>query len=251
MPTASSDNDTFVYGFGEVRLFFAGTGIVYDKPTGKRIPVGGTIDLIIVQKRGPLVDGTRTYIDQYKFDDFNLAIPSSGISLPTFAGFLFGNDEVLGSTGNDLLRGFGGNDILAGSRGADTLIGGPGRDTIDYSFENSTRGVKITLGPNAKIVDAFGSIDVPQEVEVFKGNKFADMMSGDTNANEFHGEGGRDNLAGNAGDDRLFGGADDDTLNDDDTLSGGDGNDYIDGGPGKDKISGGNDFDSILRWRRR
>src|SRR5262245_31590003 len=59
----------FVYQIGDVRLFFQGSNIVYDQPSGKRMPVGGTIDLIVVQQRGPLVNGARVYIDQYEFSN--------------------------------------------------------------------------------------------------------------------------------------------------------------------------------------
>ena len=242
MPTASRATTEFFYGLdGGVRFYFTGTGFTYDKPTGLRIPIGGIIDEITVKQRGPaVVSGPRVYIEQYVLSDLALAIPASGIALPTFAGFFTGNDTLRGSADNDLLKGLGGNDTFVGGNGADTFIGGPGRDIIDYGLETGgTQGVKITLGLNAKIFDTFGKIDVPQEIEVFKGTRFADVMSGDTNANEFHGVGGRDNLAGNAGADRLFGGADDDTL------SGGDGNDFIDGGLGKDTILGGNHTDTI------
>ena len=123
------------------------------------------------------------------------------------------NDTFVGSSFSDLFIGGGGNDLLQGNAGNDTLIGGVGADTLDggadidtASYSNAGSGVTASLAnPASNTGDAAGDIYI--SIEALWGSNFADMLSGDANANSLIGGNGDDTLTGGGGADVLSGDA--------------------------------------------
>jgi Ca2+-binding RTX toxin-like protein len=139
-----------------------------------------------------------------------------------------GNDSVSGGAGDDTLWGSAGNDALDGGDGDDWLVGGAGDDGIkggagvDWaSYEDATSGVKVDLTKTTAQATGGAGTDTLSGVENLWGSKFADVLTGDANANLLYGGDGNDKLYGGAGDD---------------TLSGGGGFNVIDGGDGFDTV---------------
>ncbi len=138
-----------------------------------------------------------------------------------------GDDIVIGRAGNDELFGEDGDDTLDGGAGGDLLNGGPGRDLAGYILAKT--GVVVNLqNPSQNKGDAKG--DVFKGIEDAIGSRFADTLTGDSQANFLGGDAGKDRLTGNAGRDSLDGGLGDDVL-----FGGGDG-DRVTGGVGKDRF---------------
>ena len=125
------------------------------------------------------------------------------ISIENLTGSAF-DDSLHGDGENNILRGGAGDDLLEGRRGADTLEGGTGFDTASY--EHSVVGVTVSLLTGLSLSgDAAG--DTFLSIEGLRGSAFADMFSGDGNANTLEGGAGDDALRGRAGADFLDGGA--------------------------------------------
>ena len=113
------------------------------------------------------------------------------------------NDNILvGFSGNDEIYGYGGNDVLAGMGGDDLLDGGLGIDTVDYSG-NFVSGVAVSLVTNT--ADSLESgHDILVSIENIMGTDFADVLTGDGNANQITGRTGNDTLTGGAGADTYY-----------------------------------------------
>jgi Ca2+-binding RTX toxin-like protein len=185
------------------------------------------------------------------------------------------NDTLTGTDGNNTLDGMGGNDLLVGLNGENWLSGGAGDDTLlggnGFNFfrggagadilnggtgftiagyEESAAGVTINLTRGTGVGgDAQG--DVLINVNSVNASDFADVLTGNINANTISagkgndrvdggagadlidGDDGNDVLAGGTGADELFGGDGNDSLN------GGDNNDYLEGNSGADRLAGG------------
>jgi len=141
------------------------------------------------------------------------------------------NDTIFGDVGDDTIRGGAGNDTIGGQDGADILIGGAGDDTldggssltglntIDYSQDNATSGVTVTL--RARLAtDGLGGTDTIRNINIVIGSDLSDTLDAaqgsvqtDTNSFTLYGRAGNDTLIGDAGMDYLSGGAGDDQIN--------------------------------------
>lgn len=177
-----------------------------------------------------------------------------GAGSDIFGGGL-GDDSLVGGGGDDTLAGEAGNDVLHGGAGADRLIGSQGIDTASYA--GSAAAVAVDLGDGTGFGgDAEG--DALLTIENVIGSNFADVLTGDAEANRLEGGAGADTLSGAAGDDVLKGGADADQLSGGegsdelfgeagaDSLSGDGGADWLDGGAGDDTLSGGAGDDVLI-----
>ena len=132
---------------------------------------------------------------------------------------LGGNDRISGGAGDDTLLGGDGDDVLDGGTGADTLRGGGGLDTVNYS--DRTTPVTVTVGDPTK-PDGTPAVDDPPspaegddvdaDVEIVRGGRGNDFLSGGYGDQELYGGAGNDRLDGGDGDDLLDGGAGNDWL---------------------------------------
>jgi Ca2+-binding RTX toxin-like protein len=179
-------------------------------------------------------------------------------------------DMLIGGAGNDILRGGGRDDILQGGAGNDRIEGGTGIDTARY--DDATAGVTVDLAIQGTAQNTGGSgNDTLLAIENLDGSAFADLLSGDANANVLTDRlGGYDRLYGKDGADTLTversgavapsdvtlsGGADNDVISftgagrytDAATLDGGDGDDVISAsGLGAGSIEAGAGDDRIV-----
>jgi len=134
-------------------------------------------------------------------------------------------EAAFGSSFNDTLRGDEGDNLLRGRAGNDTLDGRAGVDRADY--RNATAAVQVSLLTNTSA--GADGVDTLIDIENLRGSEvYADLLTGDNDANDIDGMGGNDTLLGNGGADSLLGG---------------DGNDSLNGGLGIDSMVGsaGND----------
>ncbi|MFN2489411.1 MAG: hypothetical protein ABR529_06690 [Actinomycetota bacterium] len=176
-------------------------------------------------------------------------------------------DQVWGGGGNDIICGAKGSDYLQGDRlpdqtpGHDTIYGGDGNDSMDGGDESdefypgkgddwftgggstqdyllySKVGKPVQVRMDLGIATAQGT-DVFEEIEIVRGTKYADYLTGsagcagvsgsqgadlifaggctyaygDDGNDEIHGTDGSDILYGDAGEDWLYGKAGDDDL---------------------------------------
>ena len=119
---------------------------------------------------------------------------------------------IVGTAGNDVLIGGGGDDTFTGGAGDDEIRGGDGIDTVDYSSEDGTLGVNVSLGEpvftnspvNAR--DTFGDGDTLIDIENVIGTSGGDQISGSAEDNVINGGAGADIITGRGGNDRLTGG---------------------------------------------
>ncbi|MGF6233152.1 Ca2+-binding RTX toxin-like protein [Inquilinus ginsengisoli] len=171
---------------------------------------GVTIDLAAGTAHGGFAEGDQ-FLDRVKILDGSL-----------FADSLAGSaeaDALNGLDGDDALDGGAGDDVLDGGAGADSLTGGVGTDTVDYAHSQAGIAIDLAAG-TAHGGDADGD-SFGDAIEVLRGSRFADTLTGD------------------AGDNILFGAIGTDTL------SGGDGDDVLDGGAGADSLDGGAGIDLV------
>lgn len=188
--------------------------------------------------------------------------------------FFSGNgfDTIRGGGGSDTIYAGGGNDVVEGGGGADLLFGEAGIDTVTYATARG--GVTVSLAARLAQQTGGAGIDLIEGFENLTGSSFADVLTGDAEANEINGGGGddrvvaargddfvdgaagNDTLVGGAGHDRLFGDLGDDTIAGgtgddelfgsfgDDTIGGNAGGDYLEGFDGEDVLRGdaGADF---------
>jgi Ca2+-binding RTX toxin-like protein len=200
-----------------------------------------------------------------------------------------GNDTINGLGGDDFLRGQGGSDLIFGGEGNDELIidagddaliggdgndrfrwredsdpagfdridGGAGTDELHINF-NDVGGVVLDLAAGTFSGPGTGDGGTVTNVENVVATRFADAITGDTNANRIDGLGGADTLDGGGGNDtltgsgQLAGGEGDDSMWGSGTLQGGGGadiitgsatDDLLDGGDGNDILDGSSPFD--------
>ena len=155
---------------------------------------------------------------------------------------LNGDDTLKGGGGDDTLDGGTGDDTLKGGGGADHLVGGLGNDTVDYSLAPVYGlGVVVSLDTNnAWSSDAQG--DWFSGIENITGSASGDSLVGEGGANVLRGMNGGDLLNGLGGDDRLEGGAGDDEL------MGGSGVDIMIGGTGDDTYIVDNALDAVIEY---
>lgn len=138
--------------------------------------------------------------------------------------------------------------------GSDVMIGngqqkGDGaRDLVSY--DERTEGMQVDFQGDPDDGAPGEGDRVGRDIEVVRGGKGADRITGNGDRNYIDGDRGADTLAGGGGNDELVGGPDRDTASDrllgdagDDKIDGTAGPDQIDGGPGRDTVSGkeGND----------
>ncbi|MBB4038644.1 Ca2+-binding RTX toxin-like protein [Microvirga flocculans] len=149
----------------------------------------------------------------------------------------WGNDTLNGGAGVDTLNGGIGNDWLYGGAGADNLHGGDGDpSSASYvnaqafvgdtaSYQGASSGVRANLG-NASENKGDAAGDSYVSIENLVGSEFADVLTGDANANWIATVDGDDLVYGLAGNDLFWG------QGGNDTLVGGAGADTLDGGAG-------------------
>lgn len=174
-----------------------------------------------------------------------------------------GSVTLLGGDGNDTLSDASGDDSLVGGHGddaywllasgSDLLVEsvGEGSDLLDYSWADG--GVSVELSRvTQQAVRPNHRLTLSEEIEQFRGSKFADVVT-------LLSEGTPRQLDGGAGDDSLnaseataaltlLGSDGNDTLmsgSSSDVLDGGSGNDLLSGGLGSDTLSGGAGNDSF------
>jgi len=169
-----------------------------------------TINLAAGTAHGGFAEGDR-FFDHVEILDGTLFADSLAGSA--------GADALNGLDGDDILEGGAGDDVLDGGAGADSFIGGIGTDTVDYA--HSQAGIAIDLGAGTihggdAEGDSFGDT-----IEILRGSRFADTLTGDAGGNTLFG---------------AFG---------EDILEGGDGDDVLDGGAGADRLIGGAGIDTV------
>lgn len=182
-----------------------------------------------------------------------------------------GNDILIGNLGSDQLYGEAGDDQLSdvsalsgADTGTDLFDGGSGKDQVSYYGSSAGVTLSLTAGTGTG-GDAAG--DTYVSIENVRGTLYADILTGNAEANVISAEGGNDTIDGGGGDDVLSGGAGGDTVygrDGNDTLYGaasglGDttNGDYLDGGDGDDMffvstgsttLVGGAGNDTVSYW---
>ncbi len=197
-----------------------GSFVFVDDTTAGETPVSGCeIDPVLTTRvRCSKQGGVVTTIDVSLFGE-NDVLTSTGLDMPLSVSGGDGNDDLTGGTQRDILNGDAGDDTLDGRGLNDDLIGGANIDTADYDL-TVNRNVSLDGVANDGAVGENDDVDT-ENVSTAGGN---DTLTGDVNANR---------LEGGNGNDRLDGGGGADTLN-------GDGdNDVLVGGAGGDVLSGG------------
>jgi Ca2+-binding RTX toxin-like protein len=119
-----------------------------------------------------------------------------------------GPDTLIGRDGPDSLNGSYGDDLIIGRGGDDFLMGSYDIDTVSYELPpaGSATGVTVDLTTQGIAVpDTSGGAgeDILDEFENVTGSPFADVLTGDDDANVFRGLGGIDTLSTAGGDDTL------------------------------------------------
>ena len=141
-----------------------------------------------------------------------------------------GFDDIHGDKGADTIDGGDGNDQLFGGKGDDLIQGGAGVDEAAYYDRGSKGPLIIDLVAGTADGDGIGH-DTLVSIEDASGGKFADVITGDGQANTLLGYAGDDVLAGGDGSDQLVGD---------------NGNDTLVGGGGGDKMSGWHGLDTFV-----
>ncbi|MEM1298233.1 MAG: Ig-like domain-containing protein, partial [Pseudomonadota bacterium] len=142
------------------------------------------------------------------------------------------DDTIIGTEGQDIIDALGGDDLVLPLSGDDTLEGGVGTDTLSFSplvdptltSGAATFGVFVDLSQQGGAQNTRVGSKLLSGFENLEGSRFADLLTGDDQANTLAGLGGSDVLNGGAGDDLLEGGA---------------GFDALEGGAGADTLFGG------------
>lgn len=232
-------------------------------------------DQRILEQPGGGTDTVLSYVDNYVLPDNieslwlveGAAIGFGNDLANTLTGLNLTGNTLYGEGGNDFLTALGENNFLFGGDdndrfevgpGANALDGGSGFDTADYS--SSDAGVRVVLDTSPDEV-GFGSGGSAEgntliSIEGVIGSKFADVLTGNSEANKLEGGAGTDVIGVISGKNTLDGGSENDLIiggfgNDD--LSGGTGNDVILGDistnlSGSDRIAGGTG-DDLLEGR--
>lgn len=125
-----------------------------------------------------------------------------------------GDDRLAGGDGADTLRGGDGADTLDGEVGSDVMRGGGGLDTVTYATRTSSVAVSVGVTDGDDGVAQEGDT-VASDVEIVRGGRANDSLTGSTGPDELYGRAGDDSLVGGAGGgDLLDGGDGADTLAD-------------------------------------
>ena len=104
-----------------------------------------------------------------------------------------GSDRLDGGEGDDTLRGGDGEDLLVTGPGADAMRGGGGLDSVSYA--NRRAPVWVSLGESADDGEDGEGDDIDADVELVRGGRSHDSLSGTPMEEEF---------SGGAGDDRIY-----------------------------------------------
>lgn len=162
-----------------------------------------------------------------------------------FNDVLTGDDHdnyLAGGDGDNDLIGGKGDDHLSGGSGANYFFGGEGFDTVD--FASSDKGVTVDIKTVAPPHASRASVNMYFSIEAVMGSRFADDITGNSDANYLFGDKGGDILRGVGGGDTLDGGEGDDTLY---ASASADGlGDLVIGGQGRDVMHGSDGADTFL-----
>jgi Ca2+-binding RTX toxin-like protein len=109
------------------------------------------------------------------------------------------SDTLIGDAGANDLNGYFGDDTLVGGGGSDVLRGDVGSDTA--SFAAARTAVEVDLSANRAQQGA--ETDSFESIENAIGSPFADVLTGDAQANRLEGGAGPDTVAAGAGADRV------------------------------------------------
>ena len=146
-----------------------------------------------------------------------------------------GDDRLTGNADNNDLHGGRGDDHFTATAGADLFDGGQGTDTVDYTGALAGVAASLALGGSAGLAAG----DRYRAIEVLLGSQFADILTGDDEANRIEGGDGADVISGAGGDDVILDG------DGADTASGGTGDDTFFAGDGADAYDGGDHTDTV------
>lgn len=162
-----------------------------------------------------------------------------------FSDVLTGDDHdnyLYGGEGDNDLIGGKGDDHLSGGSGANYFFGGEGFDTVD--FASSDRGVTVDIKTIAPPHASRAGVNMYFSIEAVMGSRFADDITGNSDANYLFGDQGDDVIRGVGGGDTLDGGDGNDTLY---ASAAADGTgDLLIGGKGRDVMHGGDGADVFL-----
>jgi Ca2+-binding RTX toxin-like protein len=124
-----------------------------------------------------------------------------------------GDDQLLGDDGSQTLRGATGNDVINGGAGADIMIGGKGNDT----FYVDNVGDKVVEDKDQGIDKVFSSVSYTLEGRTVEnmtltgseninatGNKYDNILIGNSGSNTLNGLAGADDMRGGLGDDVYY-----------------------------------------------
>lgn len=232
-------NDTINGGAGSDRVHY-----------GEDYLTGGTAGVTVNLQTGVAIDGfgnrdTLISIEEVYATEYGDSVLGNAADNRIFG--YGGNDTLSGATGNDVLLGGDGNDALSGGGNDDELWGGGGNDTLDGGsgidiarYYDDTAGIIANMSTGT-VRDGSGNTDRLISIEWLHGSFFADVITGDAQANQLMGYDGADTINGGAGNDTIVAGGGNDYI------LGGDGNDELWGNEGADTLAGGAGID-IARY---
>ena len=229
----SDGDDTIYYGNGVDRIIISA-----DYQIKNTVSEGGALTLNLSKPDAPegsrdhsvklISDGSnaeptfnlRVYRNETEYDDLKVKYePPLDVrdeDTPTLLISGADGETLIGGSAGDQLSGGGGNDILDGGAGDDLLAGGTDTDTA--TFERSTSSVNVDLASGVATGDATG-VDALTSIENVTGTEFADVLSGDGNANQLDGGLGDDTIRGRGGNNTIIGGDGTDTATYDDITT--------------------------------
>ena len=218
--------DTLHGGAGNDYLEGNGGGDAFDGGTGtdtasfKWSDAGVSVNLSTGAASGGYANGA-TLINIENIDGSAFADVLTGDSGTNTLWGNAGNDTLDGGSGNNVLDGGDGNDVVWGLGGADTLHGGAGNDYLEgngggdafdggtgidtTSFKWSDAGVSVNLSTGAAS-GGYANGATLINIENIDGSAFADVLTGDSDANTLYGNAGDDALVYASGNDSLYGG---------------------------------------------
>ncbi|MFK7876367.1 MAG: hypothetical protein AB8B71_11395 [Paracoccaceae bacterium] len=149
-------------------------------------------------------------------------------------------EDIQGTDFNDALTGDAQDNRLTGFAGDDILVGGAGIDTADYSLEDGTSGVEVTLDSFAAF-DTYGDLDRVFDIETFILTDKADMFTGADSSVNIEIGAGNDTITGSSEADVIVSGLGTNTIDgaggDDTYIYANGSNDFFDGGSGFDTLN--------------
>lgn len=132
------------------------------------------------------------------FDSIEIIPEENIVTVENIIGSKF-DDVFIGDRQNNDIQGLAGDDFFLGSSGNDNLDGGKGIDTVSYHQATAAVVVDLDVG----IAVSAGSTDSIAHIENIIGTRWADSISGASQANQI--------LAG-LGNDQITGGGNQDTF---------------------------------------